>query len=355
LGASEINFNAKIYFPQKTKGASVNKSNVVNSQVTKDSYIDCDYVIGVDVGGTKVLGGVVDRAGKILETHREDTPSVGGMELTKAIANTINLLAKKYEVGAVGISIAGFISADRSTINATPNIANYNGVNLKKDLANLVTMPVVIENDANAAAWGEAKFGAGIGVPELIMVTVGTGIGGGFVSRGEIYRGGFGMAAEFGHMRLVPDGHICGCTRRGCIEQYASGTALLRHAREAMTASPDLAKNLLARGDGSPESITGKVLTQAAQEGDPIALAAFNTTAEYLGAAIASYCALFDPLMVVVGGGVVEAGDILMKPTIETYQRLLPFTGKRPFAQVVPALLLNDAGLIGAADLARSH
>ncbi len=313
-----------------------------------------ELVIGVDVGGTKVLGGVVDSNGKIITELRKDTPVSGGKDLTNVIAQVINELQAGSGAIAAGISIAGFISSDRSTINATPNIANYNGINLQAELNNLVNIPVTIENDANAAAWGEAKFGAGIDCLEMIMVTVGTGIGGGIVYDGKIYRGGFGMAGEFGHMRLVPDGHICGCTRRGCVEQYASGTALVRHAREAVTASPDLARSLLARGDGTIEGLNGKILTAAAKDNDPIALAAFNTTGEYLGAAIASYCTLFDPLMVVIGGGVVEAGDILLKPTIESYQRLLPFTGKRPFANIVPAKMKNEAGLIGAADLARN-
>jgi glucokinase len=308
--------------------------------------------IGVDVGGTKVLGGVVNSHGEILHRLRRDTPATGGSDLTQTIAQVVRELNEITPVNSVGISVAGFISSDRSTINATPNISGWNDVNLKKELEALLTIPVVIENDANAAAWGEARYGAGRGIEHLLMVTVGTGIGGGFIHDGALYRGGFGMAAEFGHMRVVPDGHLCGCGRRGCIEQYASGTALLRHAREAIAATPDLARSLLERGDGSITGLTGKHLTEAARTGDPVALAAFNTTGEWLGAAIASYCSLFDPQMVIIGGGVVDAGEILLAPARESYERLLPFSGKRPFAQIIPATLGNDAGLIGAADLA---
>jgi glucokinase len=308
--------------------------------------------IGVDVGGTKVLGGIVDGHGKVLDRVRKDTPASGGQDLTNTIASVVKELQQISPITTVGISVAGFISADRSTINATPNIPGWNGVNLKLELEKLLSTSVVIENDANAAAWGEAIYGAGRGVEHLLMVTVGTGIGGGFVHDVSLYRGGFGMAAEFGHMRVVPEGHLCGCGRRGCIEQYASGTALLRHAREAIAATPDLARSLLSRGDGSVTGLTGKHLTDAARESDPVALAAFETTGQWLGAAIASYCSLFDPQVVVVGGGVIDAGEILLSPTRESYERSLPFAGKRPFAKIIAAELGNDAGLIGAADLA---
>lgn len=310
--------------------------------------------IGIDVGGTKVLGGVVDEAGKVLTTARKDTPRQGGSALTQTIADVAKELLEQHSVASVGVSAAGFVSSDRKTMLATPNIADWNGVDLDNQLITLIGLPVVIENDANAAAWGEAKFGAGKNQAHMMMLTVGTGIGGGVVVNGALYRGAFGIAAEFGHMRVVPEGHICGCGARGCFEQYASGNALLRHAREAINASPEVARNLLSRGDGTVAGLTGQAITEAARDGDPVALAAFNTTGQWLGAGIASLSVLLDPACVVIGGGVIDAGEILLKPTRESLERNMPFAGKHPYPQIIAAQLGNEAGLVGVADLARS-
>lgn len=312
------------------------------------------FSIGVDVGGTKVLGGVVDEHGIVLAHARRDTPRQGGAALTQAIADVALELMRDYEIASVGISAAGFVSSDRKTMLATPNIAGWNGVNLDKELGTLIGLPLVIENDANAAAWGEARFGAGVNEKHLMMLTIGTGIGGGVVVNGQLYRGAFGIAAEFGHMRVVPDGHLCGCGARGCFEQYASGNALLRHAREAISASPEVARNLLALGDGTVAGLTGKHITDAARQGDAVALAAFNTTAQWLGAGIASLSVLLDPACVVIGGGVIDAGEILLAPTRAAVERNMPFAGKHPSPRIIAAELGNEAGLVGAADLARA-
>ena len=309
--------------------------------------------IGIDVGGTKVLGGVVDESGVVLARARKDTPRQGGKALTQTIAETVKELMAQHKVKSVGVSAAGFVSSDRKTMLATPNIADWDDVDLDSELKSLIGLPIVIENDANAAAWGEAKFGAGRNQNHMMMLTVGTGIGGGIVVDGQLYRGAFGTAAEFGHMRVVPEGHICGCGARGCFEQYASGNALLRHAREAINASPEVARNLLSRGDGTVAGLTGQIITQAAQEGDPIALAAFNTTGQWLGAGIASLAVLLDPACVVIGGGVIDAGEILLAPTRESLERTMPFAGKHPYPELIAAELGNDAGLVGVADLAR--
>ena len=312
------------------------------------------FTIGIDVGGTKVLGGVVDGSGKVLTTARKDTPRQGGSALTQTIADVAKELLEKYQVSSVGVSAAGFVSSDRKTMLATPNIADWNGVDLDNQLTKLIGLPVVIENDANAAAWGEAKFGAGKNQDHMMMLTVGTGIGGGIVVNGALYRGAYGIAAEFGHLRVVPEGHLCGCGARGCFEQYASGNALLRHAREAISASPEVARNLLSRGDGTVAGLTGHAITEAARDGDPVALAAFNTTGQWLGAGIASLSVLLDPACVVIGGGVIDAGEILLKPTRESLERNMPFAGKHPYPEIIAAELGNEAGLVGVADLARS-
>ena len=310
--------------------------------------------IGIDIGGTKVLGGVVDENGKILATQRVPTPKEGGAALTKTIADVANHLLKDHDVVALGVSAAGLISSDRETILATGNISGWNGVNLKEELNKFVDLPIFIENDANSAAWGESRYGAGVGEDHMLILTIGTGVGGGAIIDGKLLRGAHGISAEFGHIRVVPEGQLCSCGARGCLEQYASGNALMRHVREAISASPDAAYNLLARADGTIEGLTGHHITQAAGDGDPIALAGFNTTAQWLGAGIASLSALFDPACVVIGGGVIEAGEILLAPTRAALELLIPFSGRRPIPKVVAATLGNDAGLVGAADLARS-
>ena len=309
--------------------------------------------IGIDVGGTKVLGGVVTAGGEILATARRDTPREGGRALTEAIANVATELSQQYPVDSIGVSAAGFISSDRKTMLATPNISNWNGVNLVAELTEILHKKIVLENDANAAAWGEFKFGAGRGRNDLMMLTLGTGVGGGLILDGAVFRGAFGIGAELGHMRLIADGQLCGCGIRGCLEQYASGSALMRHAREAIDASPLLARNLLERGDGSIEGLKGQHITDAARDGDPVAIAAFNTMANYLGAGIASLCAVIDPSCIVLGGGVIDAGELFLTPTREAALRLIPFSGKHPYPEIVAAELGNNAGLVGVADLSR--
>jgi glucokinase len=314
---------------------------------------DNSNTIGIDVGGTKVLGGVVSQAGEILATARRDTPREGGRALTETIADVAIELSKQFPVESIGVSAAGFISSDRQTILATPNIAGWNGVNLDQELTKIIGKRIVLENDANSAAWGEFKFGAGRGRKDLMMLTLGTGVGGGLILAGSVFRGAFGIGAELGHIRIVPDGHLCGCGIRGCLEQYASGSALMRHAREAISASPDLARNLLARGDGTLEGLKGHHITEAARDEDPVALAAFNTMASYLGAGIASLCAVIDPSCIVLGGGVIDAGEIFLAPTRKAALSLIPFSGKHPYPEIVPAELGNNAGLVGVADLSR--
>ena len=309
--------------------------------------------IGVDVGGTKILGGVVDADGKILVKARQVTPPEGGAALLTAIATVVNELAAKKKVEAVGLSIAGFVSSDRSTMLATPNIAGLDGIQLKQPLEEAIKLPVRVENDANAAAWGESGFGAGRGCDHLILLTIGTGIGGGIITNGELYRGAFGVAAEFGHMRMVPNGRPCGCGRDGCLEQYASGSALVRSAKERAKANPNGANRLLALGDGTPAGIRGSHITQAALVGDEVAISAFNEIGEWLGAGIAMLSVVLDPERVIIGGGVIEAAEILLAPTRNSLMHHLPYVTKRPVATIVPAELGNDAGLVGVADLAR--
>ena len=290
--------------------------------------------IGVDIGGTKILAGVVDEKGTILDSVKVSTPE-NSDQTADAIAEAVRKVRADHEIGAVGLGAAGFIDADRATVLFAPNVSWVNEP-LKTRIEERIGLPVVVENDANAAAWGEAKFGAAAGHDDVVVITVGTGIGG-----------------EPGHYRVVPDGRPCGCGNRGCFEQYASGNALVRAARERAAAAPGRAKDLLAFGDGTVEGIQGSHVTEAARAGDTIALAAFNEIADWLGQGMSDIAALLDPSAFVLAGGVSEAGDLLRAPAAEAYRRKLAGKGHRPYAQVLTATLGPDAGLIGAADLAR--
>lgn len=311
------------------------------------------YTIGVDVGGTKVLGGVVDENGTVLKTARRSTPKEGGKALTAAIAEVANELKTEFSVQSVGVSAAGWVSSDRKTMLATPNISGWNGVNLDSELEALIGLPIAIENDANAAAWGEARFGAAKGKAHVLLLTIGTGLGGGIVIDGKLHRGAFGIAAEVGHMRVVPDGLLCGCGAKGCFEQYGSGSALMRHTREAIEKNPSAATELLARGNGKFEGLTGIEIMEAAREGDPIAIEAFETTGRWIGAGVASLSTILDPETVVIGGGVIEAGELLLAPIRAAAKEHMPFSDILPMPTIVGATLGNQAGLVGVADLAR--
>lgn len=315
--------------------------------------------VGIDAGGTKILGGVVDDSGRVIHRARRDTPREGGAALTQAIADLALELVQEFTIESVGISVAGFISADRKTILAAPNIPDWNNVNLDQELTGRIGLPVVIENDGNAAAWGEFKFGAGRERENIVMLTVGTGIGGGIISEGKLMRGSFGVAAEFGHIRVVPNGARCGCGAYGCFEQYGSGTALLRYAREAIEkrlseGDARSVRAILEQGDGTLAGLKGSAITAAAREGDALALAIFQTLGDYLGAGIASLAIVLNPESVVIGGGVIEAGDILLNPIRESMKRYMPYAGVHPYPEIIAAQLGNEAGLVGVGNLARA-
>lgn len=313
-----------------------------------------DLAIGVDIGGTKVLGGVVDLQGTILRTFRQDTPREGGEALNQVIAQVVNELLKTHKTESIGISAAGLVSSDRQTMLGAPNIKDWDGVNIAKALNKISGINSIVENDANSAAWAERVYGAGKGLENVIMITVGTGIGGAAIVNGNPLRGANGTGAEFGHIRVEPNGELCGCGVRGCFEQYASGSALMRHAKAAIGKNPESAKELLARGDGTVNGLIGSHITDAAREGDSIAIGALEVAGDWLGAGIATLAMLFDPSIVVIGGGVVDAGELLLGPARKAMMREMPFVGKHPVPEIVSAKLGNDAGLVGAADLSRN-
>jgi glucokinase len=233
-----------------------------------------------------------------------------------------------------------------------PNLA-WRDEPLKASLQRRLGLPVVVENDANAAAWAEVRFGAGRGADHVVTVTVGTGIGGGIVANGQLLRGRFGAAAEIGHVIVVPDGRRCGCGLQGCWEQYASGRALEREAHELVRVHPDTAGELLRLAGGRPENITGEMVTQAAHAGDGAALRCFEVVGMWLGRGLSGLAAILDPGLFVIGGGVSAAGEVLRAPASAAFSASLTGRGYRPVAELRIAELGAAAGLVGAADLAR--
>jgi glucokinase len=314
--------------------------------------------IGIDIGGTKVAGGLVDVDGNITHRARRDTPhrSKSPSVVEDTICEVVTELMQVVGTGgvaAVGIGAAGFVAADRATVVFAPHLS-WRHEPLQAALQKRIALPIFVDNDANAAAWAEWKFGAAQGETHLMMITLGTGIGGGIVIDGQVQRGRFGIAGEFGHMQVVPGGHRCECGNRGCWEQYASGNALVREARSLFSANSPIASDLSDRVAGIPGNLTGPLITQAAHEGDPTARELLAEIGNWLGVGIANLAAAFDPGTFVIGGGLSAAGDLLLAPARETFKRQLTGRGYRPEARIVAAALGNDAGLIGAADLARS-
>jgi glucokinase len=309
--------------------------------------------LGIDVGGSKVLGGVVDSTGKLVNSARRPTPAAGGKELVATIIDLIDEFQSKHQIAGIGICVAALILKDRGTIIGAPNIAKLSELNFVSEIKKVFNLPVIAENDANAAMWAEYKFGNAQGFNPVIFFIIGTGMGGGLVIDGKLFRGANGIGAEFGHMIVQPNGLQCGCGAYGCIEQYASGTALMRYAKEEIAANPTKGRELLDLCGVEISNLTGSALTDAAKKENELALAAFHKQAEWLGSACASYTLLLDPQAIVIGGGLVEAGELFLTPVRGAMERLMPFARNHPLPIITAAKFGNDAGLIGAADLVR--
>jgi glucokinase len=308
--------------------------------------------IGVDVGGTKELAGVVDEDGRILERGRQNTPKTDPQAIAEVIAGLVNSLRPGHEIEAVGIGAAGWLDLERANVLFAPNLI-WRNEPLKDRVSKLVDLPLVVENDANCHAWAETKFGAARGQRDVMAVILGTGIGGGIVLDGSLYRGGFGIAGEIGHVRVVPDGRLCGCGNRGCWEQYASGNALVREAREMAKLAPASLPYLLTAVHGDVDAINGPLVTEAANAGDEGARQCLDVVGRWVGQGLADLATILDPGCFVIGGGPAEAGPLLMDPARESFLHTLTGGAYRPHALVVRAELGSAAGLVGAADLAR--
>jgi len=307
---------------------------------------------GVDVGGTKILAGAVDGDGAVRARARVATPQDSTPEeMTDAIAEAVRQVAESVELEGVGVGVAAYVNADRSRAMFAPHLP-FRDYPLDEALQDRLNLPVVIENDANAAIWAESRFGVAAGVAELIGVTLGTGVGGAVIIAGHIQRGANGMGGEFGHIRVVPDGHPCKCGQRGCLEQYASGTALTRYGRELVAEKGEGAGMLHHLCEGKADKVTGPMVSEAALAGDAQARAIFGTLADWLGAGLGSLTAALDPSLIVVGGGLVEVSELYLDRLREAFAASLTGKDYRQVPDIVPAKLGQDAGFLGAADLA---
>ena len=313
--------------------------------------------IGIDIGGTKIAGAVVDEFGHIVARDRRPTSASEPQVIEDTVVEMVKHLTdgerrQGQEIAAVGVAAAGFIDAAQSTVYYAPNIS-WRNEPFREKLERRLDLPILIENDANAAGWAEFRFGAGRLVSDMVMLTIGTGVGGAIVSSDKLFRGGFGAGAELGHLRIVPNGLPCGCGAHGCIEQYGSGRALLRIANELADAGG--IGQALASVRTRNGVLTGLDVSALVEIDDPGALSALRTLGTALGQAAASLAAVLDPQLFVIGGGVAQAGDKLLEPIRLAFLESLPARGYHPEPEFAIAQLVNDAGVVGAADLARHH
>jgi glucokinase len=303
--------------------------------------------VGLDVGGTKAAGSLVTEEGEVLARHVAETPAEDVDATMDTLYDVIETLRKEGDPVAVGIGGAGMVDFDAGVMRYAPNLA-WRELPIRDMVADHTGLSCVLDNDANAACWGEYRFGAARGYRFVLLLTLGTGIGGGIVTDGALYRGVHGFAAEVGHVVVEPDGPLCGCGNRGCFEQVASGQALDRLGKEAAQAHPD---GLIATVAGS-EAVSGRHVTEAAGRGDEVARRIIEEVGIRLGVGIAGLVNVLDPEVVVVGGGVADIGPMLLDPAREAYRATVLAPDHRPGVPIVPAALGNDAGAIGAAALA---
>jgi glucokinase len=307
--------------------------------------------VGVDVGGTKILAGLVDEQGNVLGRWRERTYADDFDQLTTRLGCLVDELSAGADVRAVGVGFAGLVDASRSRVMLAPNLSQRD-VPLREALEHRLSRHVVVENDANAAAWGEAQYGATRDTNNSLLVTVGTGVGGGLLLDGRLQRGANGAAAEIGHLTVVPGGLRCPCGKRGCLEQYASGRALVRNVRQLLANRVPGSSTLLDEVDGDIGAVTGNLVSRAAHAGDALARDQLALIGGWLGSALASLVSVLDPETIVIGGGVAEAGSYLLDPAQQALNAALLGRDDRPEIVLRRALLGNDAGFIGAANLA---
>jgi glucokinase len=306
-------------------------------------------VIGVDLGGTNMRTALVGRDGNVLDKHSEETRSAEGHEkvISKLIGNIERQRANAgrhgREIFAVGVGAPGVIHEQTGVVVKSPNFPDWNNLPLKQTLERSLNLPVIIENDANAAALGEQWRGAAKDIGSLIFLTLGTGVGGGIVLNSRIWHGADGMAGEVGHMTIVPDGRTCGCGNTGCLEMYASSRGIVMTFKEMVTGQ--------CSGLGGKQEITSAQIYQAARDGDTTARRAMQEMGRYLGVGIANLINIFNPEMLVIGGRVKDAWDLFIDATREEIRkRAFEYPAAR--TKIVPSALGDDAGMVGAAAVA---
>ncbi|HUP85242.1 MAG TPA: ROK family glucokinase [Acidimicrobiales bacterium] len=306
--------------------------------------------IGIDLGGTKCLGVIVDERGTVLEEHRVETPV--GVDAILGVLGEVasELLARGHDIVGVGVGAPGLVDA-RGALRYAPNLPGVFELPLAGPLADRLAVPVVVENDASCAGWGEREAGAGRDRDDVVLVTLGTGIGAGVILGGRLFRGHHGFAGEVGHMVVDPSGPVCVCGQRGCWERFASGTGLGRLARDAAVAGRGA--RIVALAGGDVDQVRGEHVTAAAAEGDADATKVMQDFAWWVALGLANLANAFDPELFVLGGGLVGAGEILLAPVRRAFLELLDGADHRPAVGIVAAELGERAGAIGAALLAR--
>jgi glucokinase len=303
--------------------------------------------IGVDVGGTKIAAAVVTPEGEILNEVRY--PSSGPKErLLSSIARSINEVRDEFEVGGVCLGVPGTVSTEENKLIDAPNLHAIEGVPLKSELQERTGLTTTVENDANAAAWGEFRFGVGSEVSHLIFITLGTGVGGGVISHGVLLRGAQGAGGEMGHITIQATGPRCSCGNHGCLEALASGTAIARRAREVASERPDSALGQLA----VERALLGEDVAELARQGDEAARSVLEETGVWLGIGLAGFVNVFNPEVIAIGGGAARAGDLILDAARREVH-LRAMSPGRDFAEVKEATLGAQSGLLGAAALAR--
>ena len=312
------------------------------------------FYIGVDLGGTNIKAGVVDASGGVLVKDAIETQAEGGPSVViKRICQIIDAVREKgslswKKIGGVGVGAPGTLDHKKGIIFHPPNLPGWRNVPLRDEVAKNIPGGAIVENDANAAAWGEYWAGAGREVHSMVMLTLGTGIGGGIILEGKLVRGAHDSAAELGHTIIVRGGVPCGCGSRGCLEVYASATAVVRRFKEAVDAGR---ATTLSQDVREGKEITSKIIYEAALAGDELAKEVMEETGRYLGTGIVSIMNTVNPARIVLSGGMIHAGEMIMRPLKETVQELaFPIPAEK--TEIVFATLGEDAGFIGAAGLA---
>ncbi len=303
--------------------------------------------IGVDVGGTKIAAGVVSPEGEVL--HEVRYPSAGPKErLLSSIARAVNEVREGFEVGSVCLAVPGFVMSAENKVIFAPNLHAIEGVPLKEELGRRTGLHVTVENDANAAAWGEFRFGAGSEATHLVFITLGTGVGGGVISHGLLLRGAQGAGGELGHITIQANGPRCGCGNHGCLEALASGTAIARRAREVASEYPNSALGRLA----IERTVLGEDVTELAHGGDEAAISVLKETGVWLGIGLAGFVNVFNPEVIAIGGGAARAGDLILESARHEVH-LRAQSPSRDLVQIREATLGAKSGVLGAAALAR--